>query len=202
MPDKSIPPTRPAIAERDLSETEHLVDETLEESFPASDPPAWAMSGRMSVAARHAPETLHDAMKSFDQGLNVRSESSRQHIVDAAFIVAEDLYRRGNAHIPKRWRQGAAVMRSGRHGHVAMRHRIVDHPFAAVAVAGAVGCALGWLLSGRLGSAHWRQWRREYNPGADGPLRRAQIPKAPKPAGRIGRAASSTEVASHTNNSF
>jgi hypothetical protein len=33
-------------------EVEYAIDDTIDDSFPASDPPAWTTTGQMSVAAK------------------------------------------------------------------------------------------------------------------------------------------------------
>jgi ElaB/YqjD/DUF883 family membrane-anchored ribosome-binding protein len=182
-------------AERDLQETEEIIDETVDESFPASDPPAWTTSGSMSVAARHGSGTLHEALTPLDQGLNVGAASSAQHIADAASSFARNLYRRGEAYVPERWRHVTATEKFGMD---AMRTRIVEHPLAAIAVAGAVGCALGWLLASR--STAPRQWHPVYKPRRTGTQRRYWAGRS-----RMRRHPENSvdpEAASHTNNSF
>ncbi len=56
MPDKNAP-KRPKVAETEPKKAQQeAVDDTVDDSFPASDPPAWTTAGAKSVAARRENE--------------------------------------------------------------------------------------------------------------------------------------------------
>jgi hypothetical protein len=53
MPDEKIDHKRPVDAQSEPRPNEQRhVDDTVDDSFPASDPPAWTTTGSKSVAAR------------------------------------------------------------------------------------------------------------------------------------------------------
>ena len=57
MPDKKIAQKRPKNAETEPKKAQQeAVDDTVDDSFPASDPPAWTTTGAKSVAARRENE--------------------------------------------------------------------------------------------------------------------------------------------------
>jgi hypothetical protein len=85
MPDEKIDEKRPVHAEKELHKMQQrLVDDTVDDSFPASDPPAWTTTGSKSVAAKHEG----------DERTSARKGSMVRRVVDQASGVAEDAYRR------------------------------------------------------------------------------------------------------------
>lgn len=158
-------PKRPVQAETELKPVQQQhVDETVDDSFPASDPPAWTTSGTKSVAAECEPDALNEAPVPPGQELYKGAEETADHLVHQVSSLARDLYHRGEAYLQEGWRHLPEAERYYRRGAQAMSRSLHEHPFAALAAAGTVGFALGWILgTWRTEHGFGPQWRRFYS---------------------------------------
>lgn len=172
MPDEKIDQKRPAQAESELKKMQQrLVDDTVDDSFPASDPPAWTTSGPKSVAARSDPDAKAKAPTADQAGAQGVREGV-QRVAEGATQLAEDVYRTGERYIEEGRRRFPEAERYVRQGREAVRGQVHESPFAAMLVAGVVGYVLALLIHGRSGS---RPERRTVPPyGRRPPLNEAQ----------------------------
>ena len=195
MPDEKIDRKRPAHAENEpKSLQQRHVDDTVDDSFPASDPPAWTTSASKSVAAECEPDDLKDAPIPPGEGLETEAGDTARSRADQVSGLARDLYRRGQSYVEQGRRHWPEAERYYRQRTEAMRRPVQDHPLATVIAVGALGCALGWLIGRRTaGSAPVRQWLPGSNrrPTSRGNGRAQQF-----------EAHDEAEAASHTSNSF
>jgi ElaB/YqjD/DUF883 family membrane-anchored ribosome-binding protein len=202
MPDEKIDQKRPAHAESEPKPIQQRhVDDAVDDSFPASDPPAWTTSASKSVAAECEPEALNAVPVPSGVGLGEETGSISQQASQASGI-ARDIYRRGQTYMEQGRRYLPEAERFYRERTQAISRPVQEHPLTALVVIGALGCALGWMLGHRLStSAATRQW----HPGSN---RRPGEPHPWHPSPRAARharhfpAANGAEAASHTNNSF
>jgi hypothetical protein len=206
MPDEKIDQKRPAHAESEPKPIQQrYVDDAVDDSFPASDPPAWTTSASKSVAAECEPEALNEVpvppREGFGEGLGEQTGSTTQQAGQASGL-ARDIYRRGQTYMEQGRRYLPEAERFYREGTQAISRPVQEHPLTALIVIGALGCALGWMLGHRVStSAATRQW----HPGSN---RRPGKPPPWHPSPRAVRharhfpAANRAEAASHTNNSF
>ncbi len=178
------------------------VDDTVDDSFPASDPPAWTTSASKSVAAECEPDDLKDAPIPPGEGLETEAGDAARSRADHVTGPARDLYRRGQSYMEQGRRHWPEAERYYRQGTEAMRRPVQEHPLATMIAVGALGCALGWLIGRQTtGPAQTRQW----HPGSN---RRPQEPQNWRPAPRRHggtqrfEAHDEAEAASHTSNSF
>lgn len=206
MPDEKIVRKRPAQAESEPERAQQrAVDETVDDSFPASDPPSWTTTGSKSVAARRGPDdATDDALMPLDQGLYSGTGETARHLADKASTLAREFYHRGEAYIQEGWRHLPETQRYYRQGTQVMSRSLHEHPLTAVVIAGTVGFALGWFLGRSAAKPVTRpKWRpvynqrpireREWHSESYAPVRRQTSRFATR---------SEVEVASHTNNSF
>lgn len=147
MPDETIDHKRPAHAESDLHKMQQrLVDETVDESFPASDPPAWTTTGAKSVAAKLESE---DTAKGHDEQGRGETAGTVQRVMDQASNVAQEAYQRGGEYVRQGRNRIPDVQRYAQQGTRMMARPVEQHPLAALLVAGAVGYGLAWLIHNR-----------------------------------------------------
>lgn len=178
------------------------VDETVDDSFPASDPPAWTTSGTKSVAAECEPDALNEAPTPPGHGLADGAGSAVGSMASQASEPTGDTYQRGQGSVEQGRGYRPDAREYYRQGTQAMSRPVQEHPLIAVLAAGVLGCAAGWLLARRTAeAAPARQW----HPGSS---HRPREPHIWRPAPRaVTRgdgfsAHDEVEVASHTNNSF
>lgn len=203
MPDAKIDQKRPLDAQNEHKPVQQRhVDDTVDDSFPASDPPAWTTSASKSVAAECEPDSLNEAPVPPGQGLQEQSSTTLRATAEQAADTARDLYQRGRTYLEQGRRYMPEAERYYRHGVEAVGRPVQEHPVGALLVIGALGCALGWMLGRRTsGASAARLWHAGSN-------RRPRDTQAWRPAPRSAYGESrfpardGVEAASHTNNSF
>lgn len=203
MPDEKIDQKRPLDAQNEHKPVQQRhVDDTVDDSFPASDPPAWTTSASKSVAAECEPDTLNEAPVPPGQGLDEQSSTTRRSTAEQAADTARDLYQRGRTYLEQGRRYMPEAERYYRQGVETFGRPVQEHPVAALLVIGALGCALGWMLGRRTsGASTTRLWHAGSN-------RRPRDTQALRPAPRSAYGESrfpvrdDVDAASHTNNSF
>jgi ElaB/YqjD/DUF883 family membrane-anchored ribosome-binding protein len=203
MPDEKIDRKRPVDAQAEPKPTQQRhVDDTVDDSFPASDPPAWTTSASKSVAAECEPEALNDAPVPPGQGLDEGLSTTLWSTAEQAADTARDLYQRSRTYVERGRRYVPEAERYYRQGAETIGRPVQEHPVAALLVIGALGCALGWMLGRRTsGTSPARLWHA----GSNRRPREAQAWR-PSPRSTSGRShfyhRDNVEAASHTNNSF
>lgn len=203
MPDEKIDQKRPIDADHEPKPLQQRhVDDTVDDSFPASDPPAWTTSASKSVAAECEPDALNEPPTPPGRGLEGKSASTGLPGTEQVYGLARDLYERGQSYLEEGRRYLPEATRYYRQGTEVVSRPMQEHPLATVLAIGALGCALGWMLGRRTtSSAPTRQWYPEFDPHSTRPqhwrpsarstLRRDHLPSSYE-----------AEAASHTNNSF
>jgi ElaB/YqjD/DUF883 family membrane-anchored ribosome-binding protein len=203
MPDEKIDQKRPLDAQNEHKPIQQRhVDDTVDDSFPASDPPAWTTSASKSVAAECEPDALNEAPVPPGEGLDEQSSTTLRATAEQAADTARDLYQRGRTYLERGRRYIPETEHYYRQGAQTIGRPVQEHPVAALVVIGALGCALGWMLGRRTsGASPTRLWHAGSN-------RRPKETRAWRPTPRStygeGRfvARNDVEAASHTNNSF
>lgn len=203
MPDEKIDQKRPVDAQTESKPTQQRhVDDTVDDSFPASDPPAWTTSASKSVAAECETEALNEAPVPPGQGLDEGLSATLRSTAEQAADTARDLYQRSRTYLEQGRRYMPEAERYYRHGADTIGRPVQEHPVAALLVIGALGCALGWILGRRMSdTAPARLWHAGSN-------RRFRDAQAWRPAPRSSSMGGhfhthdNVEAASHTNNSF
>jgi hypothetical protein len=197
MPDEKMDQKRPVHAENEPKPVQQRhVDDAVDDSFPASDPPAWTTSASKSVAAECEPDDLNEPPTPPGQGQEGWSGDNQWS------GLAHDLYQRGQSYLEQGRRYMPEAERYYRQGTETLGRSVQEHPLATVLAVGALGCAVGWLLGRRVtDSRSTRQW----HPGSNQRSRETQnwrpAPRAVRGAGPF-PARGEAEAASHTNNSF
>jgi ElaB/YqjD/DUF883 family membrane-anchored ribosome-binding protein len=149
MADEKIDQKRPAQAESELKKMQQrLVDDTVDDSFPASDPPAWTTTGSKSVAARCDADNKDDAPSDKAEELYGQAEDMVRRVADQATDFAKSAYRRGERYLEEGRRRFPEAERHYREGRHAIGQRIDAYPLTALIIAGAVGYGLAWLIHG------------------------------------------------------
>jgi len=201
MPDEKIDQKRPVEAENEPKPIQQRhVDDAVDDSFPASDPPAWTTSASKSAAAECEPDDLNDVPIPPGKGLEGQSRGSGD---DQSSSLAHDLYQRGQSYLEQGRRYMPEAERVYRHGTETVSRSLQEHPLATVLAVGALGCAVGWLLGRRttVSGTTTRQWQ----PGSNQRPRETQnwrpAPRAVRSAEQF-PAHDQTEAASHTNASY
>jgi ElaB/YqjD/DUF883 family membrane-anchored ribosome-binding protein len=204
MPDEKIDQKRPVDAENEPKPIQQRhVDDAVDDSFPASDPPAWTTSASKSVAAECEPDALNEAPIPPGQGLEGQSRGPARSGNDQSSGLAHDLYQRGQSYLEQGRRYMPEAERYYRQGTETMSRSVQEHPLATVLAVGALGCAVGWLLGRRttVSGTTTRQWQ----PGSNRRPRETQnwrpAPRAVRGGGQF-PAHDEAEAASQTNNSF
>ncbi len=201
MPDEKIDQKRPVEAENEPKPIQQRhVDDAVDDSFPASDPPAWTTSASKSAAAECEPDELNEVPIPPGQRLGGQSRSGGDNQSSG---LAHDLYQRGQSYLEQGRRYMPEAERVYRHGTETVSRSVQEHPLATVLAVGALGCAVGWLLGRRttVSGTTPQQWQ----PGSNQRPRETQnwrpAPRAVRGAERF-PAHDETEAASHTNASF
>ena len=144
MPDEKIDQKRPAHAENELKKMQQrLVDDTVDDSFPASDPPAWTTGGSKSVAAR--TETDRDEGNRDETA----GESRARQLAEQALHVAQSALRTGERYLEEARRQWPQAERYYRQGRESLARPVETYPLAAVFLAAVAGYGLAMLIHGR-----------------------------------------------------
>jgi hypothetical protein len=148
MPDEKIDQKRPVHAESEIKKMQQrLVDDTVDDSFPASDPPAWTTSGQKSVAATCEPDD--EACASQPPAEEGASGAPVRQALEGASDVAREAYRMGQHYIEEGRRRFPEAERYVRQGGRVVVERAQESPIAALLIAGAVGYVLALLIHGR-----------------------------------------------------
>ena len=143
MPDEKIDQKRPVQAESELKKMQQrLVDDTVDDSFPASDPPAWTSGGSKSVAARS--ETDGDEGNRDETG-----EGRARQLAEQALHVAQSALRTGERYLEEARRHWPQAERYYRQGRESLARPVETYPLAAVFLAAAAGYGLALLIHGR-----------------------------------------------------
>src|ERR687893_536072 len=101
MPDEKIDQKRPAHSESELRKMQQrLVDDTVDDSFPASDPPAWTTTGSKSGGARCEPDEATDAAS------GVCGEDDHPGVAGQAARFAEQALEKGRRYVADHLPQG------------------------------------------------------------------------------------------------
>jgi hypothetical protein len=96
MADEKIDQKRPAHAESELKKMQQrLVDDTIDDSFPASDPPAWTTTGAKSGAARCDADADDNVATEAPKDIRGLTKETIGRVADQASTIAQDAYHHG-----------------------------------------------------------------------------------------------------------
>lgn len=152
MPNETIDQKRPVHAENELKKMQQrLVDDTVDDSSPASDPPAGTTSGPKSVAAKSDPDEPTQNSSRGETG-TAGPQDPVHRVVDGASRLAQDAYRTGKRYIEEGRRCYPEAERYYQQGRQTILREVQESPLAAVLVAGLVGYVLALLIHGRSGT--------------------------------------------------
>jgi hypothetical protein len=150
MPDEPTDPKRPTKAESDLKKMQQrLVDETSDESFPASDPPAWTTTGTKSVAAKAAEGERAKSPAPAGRSDVSETSGSREGLAEQVSEWAQGAVRTGERYLDDVRHRYPEAERSYRRGREAVARPVEAYPLTAVIVAAVVGYGLAWFIHGR-----------------------------------------------------
>lgn len=202
MPDEKIDQKRPVDAENEPKPIQQRhVDDTVDDSFPASDPPAWTTSASKSVAAECEPDDLNEPPTPPGEGLQGKGESGQSR-ADQLSGLARDLHRRSQTFLEQGRDYLPEARRIYRQGAETVSRPVQAYPLAAIVAAGALGCALGWMFGRRAtDTPPVRQWHSGSNRRPAGSQEWHPTPRTGSGAEHFS-AGNEAEAASHTNNSF
>jgi hypothetical protein len=144
MPDEKIDQKRPAQAEREPKvEQQRHVDDTVDDSFPASDPPAWTTTGAKSVAARCDPD--EPSGRSSEAGDKAGRD---QGALGQASRFVEEAYETGRRYVRDAQQRFPGAARSIPQVRHAVARPVETYPLTALILAGAAGFGLAWFIYG------------------------------------------------------
>jgi ElaB/YqjD/DUF883 family membrane-anchored ribosome-binding protein len=139
---------------------EHLdakLDHAIEETFPTSDPVSVSITkggaidyDRQDAAA--APTSQRQEGQGTAESLRDRAQETLHDVTGNASRAAREAYNRAKRHVRETGERYPEAERYFREGSRAVSQRMSENPWLSLAVAGAVGYGLAWMVHGRSGS--------------------------------------------------
>lgn len=200
MPDQKFDQNRPSQGESELKKMQQrLIDDTVDGSFPASDPPAWTSGGAKSVAATADTSKTPDAPPS----PGAPGSAAGDGTVARVSRMAEQVYETGLHYAREAHQRLPEAERYFQQGRRAAARPVESYPLTAVILAGAAGFGLAWFIyrgadSGRSREipSYGKRSRYGWRPG---PMSHSERKRAEAHLNNVSRAAG---AASSTPNSF